>query len=89
MAPERFDPGEAASACRPFAIDRTGFVAGEGVADLVLESDARAQALNARAYTELAGSGIGSDTNHLAGAVEAILTALALQRRELPHNIDH
>jgi 3-oxoacyl-[acyl-carrier-protein] synthase II len=60
-----FKPGEAAQACRPFALDRSGFVLGEGAAFVVLESAARARARGARAYAELAGCGIGSDATHL------------------------
>jgi len=60
-----FAPGAAASACRPFASDRSGFVLGEGAAFVVLESAAHARARGARAYAELAGCGIGSDATHL------------------------
>jgi len=60
-----FAPGTAATACRPFAIDRSGFALGEGAACLVLESTARARARGTRAYAGLAGWGVGCDATHL------------------------
>ncbi|MBE7420369.1 MAG: beta-ketoacyl-[acyl-carrier-protein] synthase family protein [Ideonella sp.] len=75
-------PEAAARACRPFAVDRSGFVLGEGAAFVVLESNARAQRRGARRYAELAGSGIGCDASHLtkpdaAGQARALRAALA------------
>ena len=60
-----FQPGEAASAVRPFASDRSGFALGEGAAFLVLESAERARARRARSYATLAGWGLSSDATHL------------------------
>lgn len=80
-----FAPGEAASACKPFATDRAGFVLGEGAAFLVLESAARAKARGARVYGELAGWGLSCDATHLtkpdaAGQARALRQALATAR---------
>jgi 3-oxoacyl-[acyl-carrier-protein] synthase II len=60
-----FAPGAAALACRPFALDRGGFVLGEGAAFIVIEAEARARARGARAYAEVAGWGISCDATHL------------------------
>ena len=71
-------------ACRPFNVDRDGFVIGEGSAMLILESEEHAKARNAKVYCELAGYGATCDAYHItapdpsaAGAVKAIRIALA------------
>jgi 3-oxoacyl-[acyl-carrier-protein] synthase II len=78
-----FAPGGAATSCRPFAADRSGFVLGEGAAFLVLESAERARKRGARAYAELAGWGLSCDATHLtkpdaAGQQRALTAALKL-----------
>lgn len=50
-----------ARACRPFDLDRTGFVLAEGSAAVVLESKESAEARGARVYAALAGYGSGND----------------------------
>jgi 3-oxoacyl-[acyl-carrier-protein] synthase II len=77
-SPDTADP---ASACRPFALDRSGFALAEGAAFLVLESKAHALARGVRCYAELAGAGVSSDATHLtkpdaAGQVRALTAAL-------------
>ncbi|QNS03391.1 beta-ketoacyl-[acyl-carrier-protein] synthase family protein [Streptomyces xanthii] len=87
--------GEPASASRPFAVDRSGFVLGEGAAVLVLESAEHAEARGARVHAVLAGAGIAADAHHItapapdgAGQVSAMRKALA-QAGLAPERIGH
>jgi 3-oxoacyl-[acyl-carrier-protein] synthase II len=71
----------AASACRPFDRQRSGFALGEGAAFLVLEAADRARSRGARSYAEIVGSAIRCDAIHLtkpdvAGQVRALTAAL-------------
>lgn len=86
-----FKPGEAATAVRPFASERSGFALGEGAAFLVLESAERARRRGARRYALLSGWGLGCDATHLtkpdangqARALRAALRQAGLQPRDV------
>jgi 3-oxoacyl-[acyl-carrier-protein] synthase II len=69
-------------ASRPFDRGRDGLVIGEGAAAFVLESLDSARARGARAYAEVLGYGVTSDSEHLVhpqseGQVRAVRRALA------------
>jgi beta-ketoacyl-acyl-carrier-protein synthase II len=55
---------DAASAARPFDVDRDGFVIGEGAGVVVLEAADHAAARGAQAYARLAGAGASADAHH-------------------------
>jgi 3-oxoacyl-[acyl-carrier-protein] synthase II len=61
---------EPTRASRPFDRDRDGFVFGEGAVVMVIESEARATARNARVYAELAGGGLSCDAYHITAPLE-------------------
>ena len=51
--------------CRPFDLERTGLVLGEGAATLILESEERAAARGAKPLAEVVGFGASSDGHKL------------------------
>ncbi|MGW9380151.1 beta-ketoacyl-[acyl-carrier-protein] synthase family protein [Streptomyces albidoflavus] len=92
LSRETADP---ASASRPFATDRSGFVLSEGAAVLVLECAGHAAARGARAHAVLAGAGVAADAHHItapaadgAGQISAMRRALA-QAGLAPGRISH
>ncbi|MEU1286816.1 beta-ketoacyl-[acyl-carrier-protein] synthase family protein [Kitasatospora sp. NPDC005856] len=86
---------EPASASRPFAADRSGFVLSEGAAVVVLESAEHAARRGAHVHAVLAGAGIAADAHHItapapdgSGQVSAMRKALA-QAGLAPGQINH
>ena len=67
--------------CRPFSVDRSGLVLGEGAGIVVLESLDHAQRRGASIHAELAGCGMSADAGHITdpssdGASRTMLSAL-------------
>jgi 3-oxoacyl-[acyl-carrier-protein] synthase II len=60
------DQNDVATSCKPFSLDRTGLVIGEGAAMLVLEEYERAKARGATIYAEVIGYGAANDYQHIA-----------------------
>lgn len=76
------EPGDPGASCRPFSLDRTGLVLGEGAAMVILENEDHARARGRRGYAELCGYGVSSDASHLTkpsrdGQCRAIRMALS------------
>ncbi len=75
------DASEPAASCRPFSLDRSGMVLGEGAAMLVIEPWERAHARGAHIVGEIIGYGLSNDAQHItrpsiAGQVAAMRAAL-------------
>jgi 3-oxoacyl-[acyl-carrier-protein] synthase II len=91
----RVDENDPASAIRPCDRGRSGFLAGEGGALLVLERADRPRAEGRRPYAELAGGMMGADAYHITNLDPdpthlARLISLALEdARVSPGEIDH
>jgi len=85
---------EPEKACRPFDLERDGFVFGEGAAGMILETLEHAQARGANIYAELCGGAMTSDAYHItapeptgAAAARAIRQALKIAGVE-PESLD-
>lgn len=84
-----------ASASRPFAADRSGFVLSEGAAVVVLESAEHARARGARVHAVLAGAGIAADAHHITAPAADGKGQIAAMRKALtqaglaPEDISH
>lgn len=83
------------AACRPFDVERDGFVLGEGAAMMVLEDASYALERGAPILAEIVGYGATSDAFHLTqpspdGEHAARAVRLALRRADLsPNDIDY
>ncbi len=86
--------GDPARACRPFSLDRDGFVMGEGAGILILESLEHAQARNAQPLAEIVGFGSSADAFRITdiqpdGLGAKASMAHALQQAHInPHTTD-
>ena len=83
MGPLSKDTHIPEKACRPFSIDRNGFVSGEGAVTMIMETEEHAKARGAKIYAEVLGGALTGDAYHLTapdpsadGASRAIRKAL-------------
>ena len=79
--------------CRPFSLDRSGLVIGEGAGTLILERETHARSRGVKIYAKLTGIGMSSDAHNAVqplseGAEQAMAAALddaKLQNTEIDY----
>lgn len=83
MGPLADSTDSPSSACRPFSVDRNGFVSGEGAVAMIIETEEHALDRGAHIYAEVLGGALTGDAHHITapdpsgdGAVRAISRAL-------------
>ena len=78
------------SACRPFDLNRDGFVMGEGAGVLILESEKSAIQRNANILCEIVGYGATADAFHLTTPIpDGIGASEAMQKALNENSIDY
>jgi 3-oxoacyl-[acyl-carrier-protein] synthase II len=87
------DPVDPAASCRPFSLNRSGLVIGEGAAFMVLEEWQHASARGAHIHAEFSGYGLTTDVAHITrptveGQCNAMRAALRSARLD-PGCIDY